>query len=383
MGSTFGTSLRVTIFGQSHSDAIGCVIEGLPAGFALDTDALDAFMQRRAPGRNAWSTPRFEADKPHIICGLNPDGQTCGVPLTAIIENTNTRPNDYAELRRIPRPGHADFTAQAKWHGVQDVSGGGHFSARLTAPLCVAGGIALQFLESQGVRIAAHVAQIADERDVPFDGLRNTPSAQEHLVSQMRALREHEPSDFPTINAKAGERMKNVIQKAREEGDSVGGIVECVACGMPAGIGGPRYDGIQSAVARVAFGIPAIKGLEFGAGFDVAQMRGSANNDAYQMLGETPVPISNHAGGSLGGITTGAPVLFRLAVKPTPSIAQAQRSIDFASHSQATLSVRGRHDPCVAPRAVPIAEAAMAIALLDSWLSFPPTHDWSFHAGAL
>lgn len=376
MSSTFGTTVRVTIFGQSHSEAVGCVVDGLPSGFRLDLDALRAFMDRRAPGRNRWSTPRQEADAVHIVSGLNDQGQTCGAPLAALIHNTNTRSSDYDELRRVPRPGHADFTAQAKWHGAQDVSGGGHFSARLTAPLCVAGGVALQLLEREGVRIAAHVAQIGSIRDVPFDAMRLTDESRRHLTDQMDALAAAQPAGFPTISAEAGAHMADVIEEARSEGDSVGGIVECVATGLPAGIGGPRYDGIQGAIARIVFGIPAVKGLEFGAGFAVAGMRGSRNNDPYEMRDDLPSPTSNNAGGSLGGISTGAPVIWRMAVKPTPSIAAAQRSVDLVARTDTTLEVRGRHDPCVAPRAVPIAEAAMALALLDTWLSFPPASDF-------
>ncbi len=379
MSSTFGNALRVHIFGQSHSPAIGCVIDGLPAGFKLDVDALQQFMDRRAPGRNAWSTPRKEADAPRIVSGLNERTETCGAPLTAIIQNTNIRPADYDQLRRIPRPGHADFTAWAKWHGAQDVSGGGHFSARLTAPLCVAGGIALQMLASRGVRIAAHVLQVADAHDVPFAALSTSNEAAQTLTHQLDTLRAGWPEGaFPTIDPKAGERMKQTIEAARNEQDSVGGMVECVACGLPAGIGGPRYDGLQGTIARIVFGIPAVKGLEFGAGFQVATMRGSQNNDIYRIQDGTPLPATNNAGGSLGGISTGAPVLFRMAVKPTPSIARAQSSVDLKTMEPAQLEVRGRHDPCVAARAVPIAEAAMALALLDSWLSFPP--DTSSHA---
>ena len=371
MSSCFGRTLRVSIFGQSHSEAIGCVIEGLPAGFPLDSEALRAFMSRRAPGRNRWSTPRRESDEVRIVSGLNTRGETCGTPLAALITNTNTRSSDYDELRRIPRPGHADFTAQAKWHGTQDVYGGGHFSARLTAPLCIAGGIALQLLQARGVSIAAHVARLGPLRDVPFDALDLSPSAQDHLARQMRELREAQ-TGLSTIDVQVGAQMRDLIDRVRTEGDSLGGIVECVATGLPAGIGGPRYDGLQGTIARIVFGIPAVKGLEFGAGFSVADMRGSQNNDPYAMRDGQPRPLTNNAGGSLGGISSGAPVLFRMAVKPTPSISSEQQSIDFETGKDATLKVRGRHDPCVAPRAVPIAEAAMALALLDSWLSFPP-----------
>ena len=378
MGSTIGTTLRVTIFGQSHSEAVGCVIEGLPSGFALDRRALQAFMERRAPGRNAWSTPRKEADEVHIVSGLNARGETCGAPLTALIYNTNTRSGDYDELSCVPRPGHADFTAQMKWHGAQDVPGGGHFSARLTAPLCVAGGIALQYLELRGVHIAGHALQVGSERDVPFDALRHSMESSAHLQQQMQSLRDAQPTGFPTISEKAGRRMAALIEQVRQDEDSVGGIVECAATGLPAGIGGPRYDGIQGTIARVVFGIPAVKGLEFGAGFSVAALRGSQNNDPYEMRDGTPIPASNSAGGSLGGISSGAPLLFRMAVKPTPSIARSQQSVDLMLGEGSILRIRGRHDPCVAPRAVPVAEAAMAIALLDSWLSWPPAPtDWA------
>ncbi len=379
MSSLFGTTLRVSIFGQSHSQAIGCVIDGLPAGFKLNEDALQEFMSRRAPGQNAWSTPRKEADAPQIVSGLNDRGETCGAPLAALIYNTNTRSGDYDELRRVPRPGHADFTAWAKWHGSQDVPGGGHFSARLTAPLCVAGGIALQLLAQHGIRIAAHVLQVADKKDEPFDALVNSPAANDHLNEQMDALQSGWKSrSFPTIDNTAAEHMKDAIAQARKQGDSVGGVVECVARGMPAGIGGPRYDGLQGSIARVVFGIPAVKGLEFGTGFDVASMTGSQNNDPYEIRDGMVVPTTNNAGGTLGGISTGAPILFRMAVKPTPSIALPQQSVDLEEMREATLEVRGRHDPCVAARAVPIAEAAMALAILDSWLTFPPSSsEWT------
>lgn len=375
MSSSFGNALRVQLFGQSHSSAVGCVIEGLPAGFALDQDALQRFMDRRAPGRTAWSTPRKEADTPRILSGLNPQGATCGVPLAAIIENTNTRSADYQNVARTPRPGHADFAAWAKWGESHDVSGGGHFSARLTAALCVAGGIALQYLEATGIRIGAHVAQVGTERDQSFDALRNTPEANAHLTSQLDALRAHAAGDFPTLDEQAGRRMARLIAQMRESGDSVGGLVECVACGLPAGVGSPRFDGIQGTIARIVFGIPAVKGLEFGAGFAVASLTGSQNNDPFQMRNGVPCVSTNNAGGSLGGISTGAPILFRMAVKPTPSIAQAQTSVDLSRMEPATLEVRGRHDPCVAARAVPVAEAAMALALLDLLLQ-RPSDDW-------
>ena len=373
MPSTFGTALRVQIFGQSHSPAIGCVMEGLPSGFHVDLQELQRFMDRRAPGRNAWSTPRKEADAPSIVGGLNERGETCGTPLAALIRNANVRSGDYDEIRRVPRPGHADYAAWEKWGNSHDIRGGGHFSARLTAPLCVAGGIALQVLKERGVRIAAHVSRVGQAVDEPFCALDNTPSSLQELRRQMDTLRSgQDRGDFPTIDPNAGGKMRQIIDLARQDQDSVGGAIECVATGLPAGVGGPRYDGIQGSVARIVFGIPAVKGLEFGAGFAVAGMRGSQNNDAFELRDGKPCPRTNNAGGSLGGISSGAPVLFRMAVKPTPSIGLAQDSVDLVSGEPATLHVRGRHDPCVAARAVPIAEAALALALLDSWLAYPP-----------
>lgn len=370
MASSFGNALRVTLFGQSHSPAIGCVIEGLPSGFAVDMAQLRAFMARRAPGRAGWATPRREADEPRILSGLGPQGRTCGAPLSLVIENTSARPGDYEAVGHVPRPGHADFTAQAKWHGNQDVSGGGHFSGRLTAPLCAAGAIALQLLEARGVRIGAHLSQVADVHDEPLHSSPCGEADQALLVAQLDALADGRA--FPVLDERAGEAMRDRIDAARRAHDSVGGAIECVACGLPAGIGGPMFDGIESLVARLAFGIPAVKALEFGAGAEVAGRLGSQNNDPFGLVGGTPRPLTNNAGGNLGGITSGAPLRFAIAVKPTPSIARAQRSVDLERSQDSTLELRGRHDPCIAPRAVPVAEAIMALALLDAWLAFPP-----------
>lgn len=370
MPSTFGNALRVTVFGQSHSQAVGCVVEGLPSGHVVDMEALGRFMARRAPGQGPWTTPRKEADLPRIVSGLNPRGATCGAPLAIVIENTNTRSRDYDNLMAVPRPGHADYTAWAKWHGNQDVPGGGHFSGRLTAPLCAAGGIALQMLAERGVRVGAHLLSVADVRDEPLCALDNAPASQVRLQGQLDALTDGRT--FPTIDAEAGKAMLAAIDDARRELDSVGGVVECVATGMPAGVGSPMFDGIENLIARAAFGVPAVKGVEFGRGFEAARLRGSEDNDPYRMVDGTATPVTNNAGGALGGITTGAPVLFRMALKPTSSISRPQESVDLTSGSDATLEVHGRHDPCVATRAVPVAEAICALALLDALLSFPP-----------
>lgn len=370
MPSTFGNALKVTVFGQSHSQAVGCVVEGLPSGHVVDTEALGRFMARRAPGQGPWTTPRKEADQPRIVSGLNPKGATCGAPLAVVIENTNTRSRDYDNLMAVPRPGHADYTAWAKWHGNQDVPGGGHFSGRLTAPLCAAGGIALQILAGHGVRVGAHLLSVADVRDEPLCALDNAPASRARLESQLDALADGRT--FPTIDADAGKAMLAAIDDARRELDSVGGVVECVATGMPAGVGSPMFDGIENLIARAAFGVPAVKGVEFGRGFEAARLRGSEDNDPYRMVDGAVTPVTNNAGGALGGITTGAPVLFRMALKPTSSISRPQESVDLTSGSDATLEVHGRHDPCVATRAVPVAEAICALVLLDALLSFPP-----------
>ena len=341
-----GAVLRLSVFGQSHAEAVGMTLEGLPAGLPVDPDALQSFLNRRAPGRNEWSTSRREEDCPEFLCGLK-DGKTCGAPLTAIIRNRNTRSGDYEQLRCLPRPGHADYTAQLRYGGFQDVAGGGHFSGRLTAPLCIAGGILLQMLEAKGIRVEARIRAIAGIRDdSPF-----TESVAEKA--------------FPTVSDEAGEQMKAAIQAARAEGDSVGGIVECVIRGVPGGLGSPMFDGVENRIAQLAFAIPAVKGVEFGSGFQAAEMRGSENNDPYTVEDGCVVTCTNHAGGILGGITTGMPVVFRVAVKPTPSIASPQQTVNLDTMQPETLRIGGRHDPCIVPRAVPVVEAVAAIAVAD------------------
>ena len=382
MPSTLGSALRVTVFGQSHSPAVGCVVEGLPAGVPIDVEALAAFVARRAPGSDPWSTPRREPDAPRIVSGLNPRGETCGAPLAAVIENTNTRSKDYDELRNtnsrsreydslltVPRPGHADFTAWAKWHGSQDVPGGGHFSGRLTAALCVAGGVVLQWLAGRGVAVRAHVSELGGIEDAPLSALDNSPAANRELAAQMAALADGRR--VPTIDADAGARMVEAVLEARSRKDTLGGIVECVATGLPAGIGDPMFDGIENVLARDLFGIPSVKGVEFGRGFESARLRGSQNNDPYEVRDGTCVPRTNNAGGILGGITTGAPILVRCAFKPISSIMMDQDSVDLATMEPATLRVHGRHDTTAVIRAVPVVEAVCALGLADVLLAWP------------
>ena len=369
MPSSFGTALRVSVFGQSHSPAVGCVVEGLPSGMVVDTEALAAHMARRASGRMPWDTPRAEADVVRIVSGLNAQGATCGAPLALLIENGNARPSDYDELRCVPRPGHADFTAWAKWHGNADASGGGHFSGRLTAPLTAAGALCLQALAERGIRVSAHAAEVAGIEDEPFCALELGKEAAAKLAGQMDALADGRK--MPVLSEEAAALMVEELEAARAEGNSLGGIVECVATGLPAGAGSPMFDGVENTLARALFGIPAVKGVEFGSGFEAAWLTGAENNDPFEIVDGVCVPASNNAGGILGGITTGAPVVVRCAIKPIPSIALSQDSVNLTTMEPATLSIGGRHDACAVFRAVPVVESVVACALLDTLLSWP------------
>ena len=353
MGSTYGEHLKLSIFGQSHGAAIGASLDGIPAGLPVDMEALVAFLRRRAPGQNTYSTPRKEADAPEILAGIV-DGTTCGAPIAAIIRNTNTRSGDYDNLKDCPRPGHADYTAQIKYGGFQDTAGGGHFSGRLTAPLCIAGGLCKQWLEAKRISISAHIAAIAGVPDRPFDPVKPEISAVH--------------ADFPVLDEAQGVKMQEKIEEARAMGDSVGGIVECAVVGLPAGLGEPMFGGMEGKLAQILYGIPAVKGVEFGLGFEVAEKLGSENNDPFRVVGGQVVTTTNHCGGILGGITDGMPLLFRAAFKPTPSIAKPQQSVSLSTMEHRELIVKGRHDPCIVPRAVPVVEAATAIALMDMLL---------------
>lgn len=357
MSSSYGERFRFTIFGQSHSPAIGVTIEGIPAGCIIDRERLQAFLDRRAPGGSPTATARKEADQVQLLSGLVGD-TTCGVPLTAIIENTNTRSGDYANLWEHPRPGHADYPAMVKYGGHQDVAGGGHFSGRLTAPLCIAGGIALQLLEQMGIAIAAHIQSIGPIREQPFDPVQVSAETLYRLLA----------SPVPLLEQELDVEMTKVILQAKDEGDSVGGVIEVAAVGVPAGWGDPMFGGMENRISQIVFGIPAIRGIEFGAGFDAASMRGSEHNDPWYMDGDTVRARSNRHGGILGGITTGMPILFRAAIKPTPSIAREQDTVSLLRGENAKLTIHGRHDPCIVPRAVPVLEAAAAIALYDAYL---------------
>ena len=358
MSSSYGENLRIHIFGESHGPAVGVTVEGIPAGERVDLEELQRFLDRRAPGRSAWSTPRKEADIPKFLSGLR-EGRTCGTPLTAILKSANTRSGDYDALRDVPRPGHADYTAWVKYGESRDSRGGGHFSGRLTAPLCVAGGICLQLLAREGITVLSRIAAIGGIRD----------------EWELTASTAEKP--FPTVSDSAGEAMRSAIAAARAEGDSLGGVIECAVLGLPAGLGDPMFDGMENRIAAAVFGVPAVKGIEFGAGFAAAGLRGSENNDAFSVENGRIITDSNHCGGILGGITDGMPLTFRAAVKPTPSLARPQQSVDLKTGEIVPLTVTGRHDPCIVPRAVPCLEAAAAIAVYDALLARRKEQAWN------
>lgn len=358
MSSMWGNQIKLSIFGESHGAGIGVVIDGLPAGIALDEGALHAFMARRAPGgRTQGSTKRKESDCPELLSGVY-NGKTTGAPLAALIRNADARSADYEELASVARPGHADYTGFARYKGYQDTRSGGHFSGRLTAPLCLAGAVAAQVLAARQIFVGAHLRQVAKVFDRPFD-----PVALDRETLFAPGQRA-----FPVLDEEAGERMLEAIEQARMQQDSIGGVVECAAIGLPAGLGSPMCDGLENRIATLIFSIPAVKGVEFGAGFAAAEMRGSEHNDPFYIDGGKIVSRTNHAGGILGGISTGMPLVMRAAFKPTPSISREQSTVDYIRREQTVLSVRGRHDPCVAPRAVPVVEAAVCVALLDACL---------------
>ncbi|MCQ2518025.1 MAG: chorismate synthase [Lachnospiraceae bacterium] len=334
MSSGFGSKLRIQVFGQSHSPEIGVVIDGLPCGMILDMDRIQKFIDRRKGGKNAYSTKRVEADVPEIVSGVV-DGVTCGAPLCALFKNQNFKKEDYEKTSTILRPSHADFTAWVKYGGYQDKTGGGMFSGRLTLPMVFAGAVCEQYLEKRGITVSGRIVSIG--------GIENDEKAQIELM-----------------------------EKVASEGDSVGGIVECEIKGVPAGVGEPLYDSVESEIAHIVFGIPAVKGIEFGMGFAGVSGRGSEVNDEFYIESdaqrETILTRTNNSGGIQGGITNGMPIVFRVAIKPTPTIYKKQNSVDIETFKDVELEVTGRHDPCIVPRALPCVEAAAAIAITDLYL---------------
>ena len=361
MGSTWGNAIKISIFGESHGAGIGVVIDGFPSGVAYDEAFVLREMERRAPGRNRQSTARKEADRPEIQSGIY-NGKTTGTPICAVIRNTNQRSGDYAELAAQPRPGHADYTGMLRYKSCNDPRGGGHFSGRLTAPLCFAGAICGQILERRGIYTGAHIAAIHGVED---DAFSETDVSRADIL----AVRE---KPFAVINDAQGEIMQEDIRNAGKGGESLGGLIECAVVNMPAGVGSPMFQGLENTIAQLIFGIPAVKGLEFGAGFQVAEMVGSQNNDPFYMDENGHVKTkTNHHGGILGGISSGMPIILRVAIKPTASIAKPQETVDFRAGTNEILQIHGRHDPCIVPRAVPCVEAAVNLALLSHMMDYP------------
>jgi chorismate synthase len=366
MSSMWGQTLKISLFGESHGPGIGVVIDGLPSGHRLDEEAIRQFMLRRAPGRSPWSTRRQESDETEILSGLY-GGRTTGAPLAALIRNTDARSADYGDLVNKPRPGHADLAGSFRYQGFQDPRGGGHFSGRLTAPMTFAGALCRQILLEKGLWIAAHVYEIAGIPDEPF----NPVDPDEKRLAALAA------KPFPVLDDAAGARMIEAVEKARLSADSVGGVIETIIAGLPAGLGDPIFEGLESRLSSLVLGIPAVKGIEFGSGFSSARMTGSIHNDTPVIVDDKIRFRTNHSGGIQGGISNGMPVVFRIAVKPTPSIGQEQQTINLSEMNEEQLIIKGRHDPCIVPRAVPVAEAAAAIFALDLMLGagFFRTHE--------
>lgn len=358
MGSVWGNTLKISIFGESHGGGIGVVLDGYPAGVPFDESFILSEMARRAPGKNKQSTARREADLPRVLSGVY-NGHSAGTPICAVIENTDTRSGDYKDFTAQPRPGHADYTGAVRYDGWNDPRGGGHFSGRLTAPLVFAGAMCKLFLKTKGITVGAHIQSIAQLQDTPFDDVDLTPDTLEALRLQA----------YPIQNPRAEAAMLDAIEEARLEGDSVGGVIECAALGLPAGLGSPMLDTVEGRLASMLFSVPAVKGVEFGAGFAFAELRGSHANDPFCRDASGAVRTeTNNNGGVLGGITSGMPLLFRVVLKPTPSISRQQETLNLQTGAVEPLIVKGRHDPCIVTRAAPVVESACAVALTDLYL---------------
>ena len=341
--------MKYTIFGESHGPAIGVTLTGVPAGLELDWEAIRFEMARRAPGKNALSTARKEADEPEVISGLF-EGKTTGAPLCALIQNTDTRSKDYSRTKDLARPGHADYAAHVRYSGCNDYRGGGHFSGRLTAPLVFAGAVAKQILAQRGVFVGAHISSVYGISDASLE--------------DWESLKAAGAKDFPVLDDDAGRQMREAILEAKEEQDSVGGSIECAVFGLPAGLGAPDFgENAEGIFSQYLFAVPAVKAVAFGAGVAFALMRGSEGNDPLYMDDDGSVKAEqNCAGGINGGITNGMPITFEVTMRPTPSIARTQFTVDMAKKENAVLELQGRHDPCVVHRAVPVIEAAAALA---------------------
>lgn len=354
MSGVWGTKIKYSIFGESHGKAIGITIDGLPSGVELDSEEINREMLRRAPGKNKLSTPRQEKDQYEIVSGYF-NGKTTGTPLCAIIRNSDQHSKDYEKTKDLMRPGHADYTGFIRYGGFNDYRGGGHFSGRITAPIVFAGAVAKQVLSKKEIIIGSHIKSIRTVEEDFFSGVNINRSILEELSHK----------EFPTLDDKKGLTMQEEILEAREELDSVGGVVECAILNLPPGIGSPFFGSVESILSSLLFSIPAVKGVEFGEGFNIAKMKGSEANDEFYSVGDEIKTYSNNNGGILGGITSGMPVVFRVAFKPTPSIAKEQKTVDISKNEDAIIKVEGRHDPCIVQRAVPVVEAVAAMGILE------------------
>ena len=354
MSGMWGSKIKLSIFGESHGNAIGITIDGLPAGFSIDMDKIMMEMARRAPGKSSLSTPRKESDIPEILSGYF-EGKTTGAPLCAIIRNSNTKSKDYSKLKDVMRPGHADYTGAVRYKGFNDYRGGGHFSGRITAPLVFAGAICKQILEVKGIIVSAHINSIGKIKDCSF---------LEGDISD-ELLNSFKEKELPLINTKLENEMRQEILRARSSGDSIGGTIECAILGVSPGIGDPFFDSVESTLAHLMFSVPAVKGIEFGKGFDISKMRGSEANDEYYLENGNIKTKTNNNGGILGGITNGMPIIFNVAIKPTASIFKEQKAVNIITMEETTLCIEGRHDPCIVQRALPVIEAVAAIGITE------------------
>ncbi len=354
MSGVWGKRIELSIFGESHGPAIGVTLHGLPAGFMVDMEHISRQMRRRRPGHNEWSTPRKEADDVEIISGLF-QGRTTGAPLTAIIRNQDKKSKDYEALKDVMRPSHADYVAYVKYHKAHDYRGGGHFSGRLTAPLVFAGALAAQLLSTKSMETKAVITSIGGQHADLIDVMTLKKE-------DLQALQER---DCPTLVESQWKKLQGMIEEARIQLDSVGGTIQCVTMGVPPGVGDPFFHSLESHLSGLLFSIPAVKGVSFGSGFALADMKGSEANDPLCYEQGQVVSQTNHNGGILGGISTGMPLDIHLVMKPTPSIGQEQDTVDVKKSENAKLTIQGRHDPCIVPRALPVVEAAVSLALLD------------------
>ena len=354
MSGMWGSKIKLSIFGESHGNAIGITIDGLPAGFSIDMDKIMMEMARRAPGKSSLSTPIKESDIPEILSGYF-EGKTTGTPLCAIIRNSNTKSKDYSKLKDVMRPGHADYTGAVRYKGFNDYRGGGHFSGRITAPLVFAGAICKQILEVKGIIVSAHINSIGKIKDCSF--------LESDISDEL--LNSFKEKELPLINTKLEDEMRQEILSARSSGDSIGGTIECAILGVSPGIGDPFFDSVESTLAHLMFSVPAVKGIEFGKGFDISKMRGSEANDEYYLENGNIKTKTNNNGGILGGITNGMPIIFNVAIKPTASIFKEQNTVNIATMEETTLCIEGRHDPCIVQRALPVIEAVAAIGITE------------------